>query len=122
MSIATPTPDEAQPEPPNSTPHLHQLIFAFFIRNHAIEGLAFPPLVPVVVANAMCLALQFVLDESYAKLSYAAMQLVFALVFFSQQASLVQEPFPFAKDGSECVSSPLSEAFACLYTHQTSLD
>jgi hypothetical protein len=74
------------------------LIFLMFVVNHIVDGLAFPPLVPVVAANVIVLLLNFYEmsagsdKTSIGKLSYAAMQGLFGMLFLSEQAFLVQDP------------------------------
>ena len=102
------------------------LIFLMFVVNHIVDGLAFPPLVPVVAANVIVLLLNFYEmsagsdKTSIGKLSYAAMQGLFGMLFLSEQAFLVQDPFTYATEGQASLRVGQKLGFAigmCLCMH-----
>lgn len=82
------------------------VIFPMFFVNHVIDGLAYPPLVPVVAVNVVVLAAniyEYVSGSdktSIGKWTYILMQGGFGLLFLSEQAFLVQDPFTFAEEGT----------------------
>lgn len=79
------------------------VIFPMFFVNHIIDGIAHPPIVPVVVTNVVVLLLNFyeaAAGGSLGKYSYALMQGGFGLLFLTEPADLVQDPFTFAKEGT----------------------
>ena len=79
------------------------IIFPMFYVNHVVDGLAFPPLVPVVAANVAVLALNVLeatVGGSLGKWSYFVMQGGFGLLFLTEPAFLVQDPFTFATPGT----------------------
>lgn len=82
------------------------IIFPMFYFNHVIDGVGFPPLVPVVVCNVIVLAAnvyEAMRGGSVGKGTYIAMQGGFGLLFLTEPAFLVQDPFTFAKEGTSAL-------------------
>jgi len=85
------------------------VIFPMFFVNHVIDGVAFPPLVPVVAVNVLTLSanLYEVLQGSdktpVGKWSYFLMQGLFGLLFLCEPPFLVQDPFTFAVAGTDAL-------------------
>ena len=91
------------------------IIFPMFYVNHIVDGLAYPPLVPVVAANVVVLVLNIVeaaTGGSLGKWSYIAMQGVFGLLFLTEPAFLVQDPFTFAVAGTSSLAVGQKLGFA----------
>jgi len=79
------------------------VIFLMFYVNHVIDDLAHPPIVPVILTNVVVLVLNLyeaIAGGSLGKYSYALMQGGFGLLFLTEPAELVQDPFTFAKEGT----------------------
>lgn len=102
------------------------LIFLMFAVNHLVDGLPFPPLVPVVATNVVVLLLNVYEmstgsdKTSIGKLSYAAMQGGFGILFLTEPPFLVQDPFTFAVEGQASLHVGQKLGFAigmCLCMH-----
>lgn len=81
-------------------------IFPMFYVNHVVDGVAHPPVVPVVAVNVAVLLLNLVeaaVGGSLGKYSYALMQGGFGLLFLTEAPDLVQDPFTFAKEGTNAL-------------------
>lgn len=85
------------------------VIFAMFFMNHVVDGVAYPPVVPVVTVNVFVLLANFYelkkgsdISE-VGKWSYAAMQGLFGLLFCSEAPFLAQDPFTFAAEGTDAL-------------------
>ena len=82
-------------------------IFPMFYVNHVMDGVAHPPIVPVVATNVVVLVLNLVeaagMGGSIGKYAYAAMQGGFGLLFLTEKPDLVQDPFTFAAEGTDAL-------------------
>jgi len=79
------------------------VIFPMFYVNHVVDGLAHPPIVPVVATNVVVLLANIYeagCGGKLGKYSYAIMQGGFGLLFLTEAPDLVQDPFTFAKEGT----------------------
>lgn len=82
------------------------IIFPLFYMNHVVDGVPFPPVVPVVACNVVVLALnvaEALAGGSLGKMSYVAMQAGFGMLFLTEAGDLVRDPFVFATQGTDAM-------------------